>query len=127
MSRQTAVSNQASFSHPEDALRKKQHSKSSQQPTPAHLSERNNVDVEESLGGVKKVKSTTATHYHDRKNEHEETLRKGAFQNRKHPGDAKEFPNGAAKARKAGPHGAQIDASGDNNAAPKKHRVAKIG
>src|SRR4029077_7778220 len=130
MSKQTASKNQASRSDVHDSMPNVYDvpSKDGQRPSPAHISVRDNIDVDESKGGESKKKNEAKrTHFHDLPGEHEETLRKGAFQNRKHPGDAKEVPNGAARARKAGPHGAQIDASGDNNAAQKKRRVARIG
>ena len=118
-----------SKSHVDDA--KGGHSKQSQRPEPAHqyAGQRTSLDVDEAKQRTSKKKPEPAhlTHFHDLKGEHEETLRAGAFPNRKHPGDAKEVPGGAAKARRAGPHGHQVDTNGDNDATPKKRHVARIG
>jgi hypothetical protein len=127
MSRQT-VSSQASRSHQDDALRLPQHSKFSQQPTPAHLSERNNVDVDEAKGGVAKKKSAAHVGPQNRPGEERDSLneKQNARINRSHPGDAREVPGGAAKARRAGPHGKPIHADGSNDATSGKS-VARIG
>ena len=131
MSKQTVVRNQASRSHQEDALGKPQHTKASQRPlTPAHESVRESIDVDEAKGGVKKVvRDPGHVGPQNRPGEERDSLNEKQIAriDRSHPGDAREISNGAAKARKAGPHGNQIDASGDNNAAPKKRHLARIG
>ena len=61
--------------------------------TPAHQygGDRTSSDPCESRDRTPKRKPQPAhqTHFHDLKGEHEETLRKGAFPNRKAPGDAR--------------------------------------
>ena|SRR5258708_37608272 len=119
---------QASKSDPRDALGGTD--KNKQKPENAHVykGQRTSLDPCESRDRTPK-KKPEAAHVGpwNIPGEHEETLRKGAFPNRKAPGDAKEVPGGAAKARRAGPHGSQINSSSDNNAAPKKRHTARIG
>src|SRR5258708_7181918 len=119
---------QASKSHPEDS--RGEHSKASQKPSPANSQPgTTSTNVHESRDVVQKTKPTPAhlTRFHDLKGEHEETKDASRFTNRKHPGDAKEISNGAAKARNAGPHGNVIHADGTSQASPSKKQVAKIG
>ena len=82
---------QASKSHCDDALGGI--SKQSQRPEPAHqyAGQRTSLDVDEAKkqNSKKKPEPAHLTHFHDLKGEHEESLRKGAFPNRKAPGDAK--------------------------------------
>jgi hypothetical protein len=105
-------------------------SKDRQRPIPANSQPgTTSTNVHESRDVVQKEKPTPAhlTHFHDLQGEHKESLREGAFPNRKHPGDAKEVPNGATRARRTGPHGHVIHADGSSQAQPNKHRIAKIG
>jgi len=131
MSKQTVSKNQASRSDVHDSMPNVYTvpSKESQRPEPANSTTRDNINVDESKGGVKKRKATPAhlTHFHDLKGEHEETKDSSRFTNRKNPGDAKEISHGAAKARNAGPHGNVIHADGTSQASPSKKQVAKIG
>src|ERR1700724_1269113 len=93
--------NQASKSHPEDTLGS--HSKKSQTPVPANSqSGTTSRDIHESRDVTQKTKPTPA-HVGPWKvpGEERESLREGAFRNRQHPGDAKEIPNAAARARRA--------------------------
>jgi hypothetical protein len=57
--------------------------------------------------------------------EERETLREGAFSNRKQ-GEVREVPGAAARARRA-THGKLIHADGSSQAQPNKHHIAKIG
>ena len=50
-----------------------------------------------------------------------EVQTRNRFKNRKQQDVNPATPGRVQKARKAGPIGAQIDAEGNNNAAPKKH------
>src|SRR5689334_539455 len=117
-------STQASRSHPEDS--RGEHSKASQKPTPAHSSVRESIDVDEAKGGVKKVHRVPAhlTHFHDLQDEHKETLREGAFPNRK-AGVAREVAGAAARARRE-LRGKLVHADGSSDATSGK-KVARIG
>jgi hypothetical protein len=130
MSKQTAVRNQASCSHPEDALGVG-HSKSVQKPNPAHLSQRENVDVDEALGngGAKKHATRAHTGPQNQPGQERDSLNEAQINRipRPVPGDAKEVPGGATKARRAGPHGKQIHVDGSNDAATGPKKVARIG
>jgi len=81
---------QASRSHPEDS--RGEHSKASQRPVKAHEynGDRTSLDINEARDKTAK-KKPEAAHVGpwNIPGEHEESLRKGAFPNRKAPGDAK--------------------------------------
>ncbi len=83
--------NVASKSHVDDA--KGGHPKQGQRPEPAHqyTGQRTSLNIDEAKGGgIKKVKPEPGhVGQWNIPGEHEETLRKGAFPNRKAPGDAK--------------------------------------
>jgi hypothetical protein len=118
----------ASRSHSEDAL--SGHPKNVQRPAPAHTSVRDNIDIDEAKGGVKKTKATPA-HVGPQNQPGQEcdSLNERQIKrvSRPVPPDAKEVPGGAAKARRAGPHGKQIHADGSNDAATGPNKVARIG
>jgi len=109
----------ASKSHVDDA--KGGHSKESQRPEPAHQysGPRPSTNTEEAFGGVPKNKPAAAhVGPWNIPGEHEETLRRGAFPNRKQ-GEVKEVPNAASKARKA-TFGKLIHADGTSQATPSR-------
>ncbi len=56
-----------------------------------------------------------------------EVQTRNRFKNRKQDDVNPVAPSRIQKARKAGPIGAQIDAEGNNNAVPKKHRKTDGG
>ena len=119
---------QASKSHTEDALRG--HSKASQRPVPAHTSVRDDIEIDEALGGVGKKKATPAhVGPQNQLGQERDSLNERQIQRipRPVPGDAKDVPGGARKARNAGPHGRVIHADGTSQATPSKKQVAKIG
>ena len=121
---QTATSR----SHPEDSLGS--HTKASQRPQPAHTSVRDNIDVDEAKGGVKKVVATRAhTGPQNQPGQECDSLNERQITRipRPVPQDAKEIPGGARKARNAGPHGSAIQTDGSSQAASNKHNVARIG
>jgi hypothetical protein len=121
----------ASRSHPEDALGKNQHTKASQKPSPANTSVRDNIDIDEALGNGRAKKHATPAHVgpHNQPGQECDSLNERQINRipRPVPGDAKEVPGGAAKARRAGPHGSVIHADGTSQASPTKKQVAKIG
>jgi hypothetical protein len=117
----------ASRSHPEDS--RGEHSKASQKPSPANASVRDNIDIDEAKGGVKKVVATPAhVGPQNQPGQERDALNESQINrvSRPVPQDAKEVPGGAAKARRAGPHGKQIHADGSNDATSGKS-VARIG
>ena len=123
-----STKSQASQSHPEDS--RGEHSKASQKPSPAHTSVRDNIDIDEALGGVGKKKASPAhVGAQNQPGQERDSLNERQINrvSRPLPGDAREVPGGARKARNAGPHGSAIHADGSSQAAPNKHHVAKIG
>jgi|ERR1700730_13949958 len=125
MSKQTVSKNQASRSVPEDSLGKPQHTKASQRPvTPAHESVRDNIDIDESKGGSgpKKKAAPANVGFWNEPGQERDSLNKRQINrvSRPVPGDAKEVPGGAAKARRAGPHGSVIHVDGTSQATGKK-------
>jgi hypothetical protein len=131
MSNKNQVSKQASRSHPEESMPGVygEKSKASLRPvSPANSQPGSTSHPEEALGGhVKKHAVPAHVGVHKEQGQEHDSLSKLNRFDRSVPGDAREVPNGAARARRAGPHGSQIDSSGDNNAAPKKRHLAKIG
>lgn len=117
-----------SRSHPEDS--RGEHSKASQKPSPAHTSVRDNIDIDEALGGVSKKKASPAhVGAQNQPGQERDSLNERQIKrvSRPVPRDAKEVPGGARKARNAGPHGKQIHADGSNDAATGPKKVARIG
>ena len=115
---------QASKSHPEDTLGGK--SKASQKPSPAHQqSGTTSTNVDETKGGVKKVKPAPANVGHA--NPHPKQEGDGVHSGVKTAVNRSQEAVGVAsatrvqQARSAGPHGAQIDSQGNTNDEPKKH------
>jgi hypothetical protein len=96
-----ASKSQASRSHPEDSRR--EHSKASQKPSPANASVRDNIDIDEAKGGVKKVVATPAhVGPHNEHGQERDSLNERQINrvSRPVPQDAKEVPGGARKARR---------------------------
>jgi hypothetical protein len=118
----------ASKSHVDDA--KGGHSKESQRPEPAnqYTGSRTSLDVNEARDKTSKKKAAPANGgFHNRPNEERDSLNEAQSNrvSRPVPANAKEVPNGAAKARRAGPHGSVMHADGSSQAAPNKHNVAR--
>jgi hypothetical protein len=120
---------QASRSHPEDS--RGEHSKASQKPSPANSQPgKTSTNVHESRDVVQKTKPTPAhVGPHKQPGQERDSLNQAQANrvSRPVPGDAKEVPGGAAKARNAGPHGSVIHADGSSQATPSKKQVARIG
>jgi hypothetical protein len=121
---------QASRSHPEDALGKQQHTKASQRPAPANSqpgTTSNNVHESRDVI-LKKTPIPAHVGPQNQPGQERDSLNETQINRvgRPVPGDAKETPNGAAKARRA-TYGRVIHADGSSQAQPNTHRVAKIG
>src|SRR5712664_925064 len=111
MSKQTVSKNQASRSVPEDSLGATP--KSVQKATPAHeyTGQRTSLDIDEARDKTSKKKPAPANGgFHSQPGQERDSLNEAQINrvSRPVPGDAKETPGGAAKARRAGPHGSVI-------------------
>ncbi len=112
----------SSKSHPEDALGK--HSKASQKLDSSQPGT-TSTNIDETKGGVKKVKPAPAHVGHA--NPHPKQEGDGVHSGVKTAVNRSQEAVGVAsatrvqQARSAGPHGAQIDSQGNTNDEPKKH------
>ena len=114
--------NQASRSHPEESMPGVYgtRSKESLKPAPAHESVRDNIDVDESKGGVGKKKAAPAhVGPQNQPGQERDSLNEKQINrvSRPVPGDAKEVPGAAARARQE-THGKLINADGTSQATP---------
>src|ERR1700719_3905747 len=116
MSKTQASRSQASKSSPEDALGKIP--KSIQKAVPAHVGAFTSTsDINEALGGkTKKMAPPANGGFQNQPGQERDSLNERQLSrvSRPVPGDAKEVPNGAAKARRAGPHGKIVQTDGSS-------------
>ena len=124
-----STKSQALRSHPEDS--RGEHSKASQKASPSNSQHgTTSTNVHESRDVIEKTKPSPAhVGPHKQQGQERDSLNQSQANRvpRPVPGDAREVLNGAAKARRSGPHGSVVHTDGTSQATPSKKQIVKFG